>query len=180
MWKKDEIQGAETVSQHQAKPKPVVRSEPEKSGGPRDRATIGRSIKIKGDISGDEDLFVQGSVEGSVNLKEHHVTISSEGRVEADVHGRTITVQGQVEGDLFGEEQVILRPSCTVRGDITSPRVSLEDGANFRGTIDMETKAGKSTSATQQASAEKPSGQRLPNARTSDSSNVAQSKGKKL
>ncbi len=144
MWKKDEIQGTETATQPQAPSKPIARSEPPRAVATGDRANIGRSITVKGDISGDEDLNIQGAVDGSVKLKEHNVTIASEGRVTADVHGRTITVQGQVEGDLFGGEQVILSPSCRVRGNITAPRVALEDGANFRGTIDMDAKAGDS------------------------------------
>ena len=189
MWKKDEIQGSETSTQSRTEntkpvdrttaPKPVARSEPAKTGATGDRANIGRSITIKGDISGDEDLHIQGAIDGSVNLKEHNVTITSEGRVKADVHGRTITVQGQVEGDLFGGEQVILRPSCRVKGNITAPRVALEDGANFRGTIDMEANSGGSTSAGQRSSAEQSSALQPPVAQTSGSSNAAKVDGKK-
>lgn len=179
MWKKDETQGTETATQRKAEPKPVARREPARTGASDDRANIGRSITIKGDISGDEDLYIQGSVDGSVNLKEHNVTITSEGRVKADVHGRTITVQGQVEGDLFGEEQIVLRPSCRVCGNITAPRVALEDGANFRGTIDMEAKAGGSAFAAQRASAEQLSAQRPPVAETGGSSSAARADGKK-
>jgi len=189
MWKKDESQGTETATQRQnestkpadrkPEPKPVARSGPTRSGTTGDRANIGRSITIKGDISGDEDLHIQGTVDGSVNLKEYNVTIDPEGRVKADIHGRTITVQGQVEGDLFGGEQVILRPSCRVIGNITAPRVALEDGANFRGTIDMEANSGGSTSAIQQPSVGQPSVQPPPVAQTSDSSSAAKAEGKK-
>ncbi len=189
MWKKDESQGTETETQRQTestnpvdrktRPKPVIRSEAARTGTTGDPANIGRSITIKGDISGDEDLHIQGTVDGSVNLKEHNVTITPEGRVKADVHGRTITVQGQVEGDLFGGEQVILRPSCRVSGNITAPRVSLEDGANFRGTIDMEANSGAGTSSVQQSSAEQSSALRSPAAQTSDSSSAAKADGKK-
>jgi cytoskeletal protein CcmA (bactofilin family) len=183
------ITGTETGTQRQAEstkpadrksePKTVARSEPVRTGGTGDRANIGRSITIKGDISGDEDLHIQGTVDGSVNLKEYNVTIDPEGRVKADVHGRTITVQGQVEGDLFGGEQVILRPSCRVSGNITAPRVSLEDGANFRGTIDMEANSGGTTSAVQRPSAEQSSALRPSIVQTSDSSNAVKADGKK-
>ncbi len=189
MWKKDETQGTETATQRQTEsikpvdrktePKPVARSGPARTGATGDRANIGRSITIKGDISGDEDLHIQGTVDGSVNLKEHNVTIDQEGRVKADVHGRTITVQGQVEGDLFGGEQVILRPSCRVSGNITAPRVALEDGANFRGTIDMEANSGAGTSAVQQPSAEQSSALRPQVAQSGDSSSAAKADAKK-
>lgn len=189
MWKKDEIQGTETGTQLQtesskpadrkSEPKTVARSAPVRTVSAGGLATIGRSITIKGDISGKEDLHIQGSVDGSVNLQEHHVTITPEGQVKADVHGMTITVQGQIEGNLFGGEQVILYPSCRVVGNITAPRVALEDGANFRGTIDMEASSGGTTSAVQQPSAEKSSTLRPSIVQASDSSSAAKADGKK-
>ncbi|MEN8162899.1 MAG: polymer-forming cytoskeletal protein [Acidobacteriota bacterium] len=189
MWKKDEIQETETATQGQAEstkpvdrksePKTATRVEATRTGTKGDRANIGRSITIKGDITGDEDLHIQGTVDGSVNLKEHNVTIDPEGRVKADVHGRTITVQGHVEGDLFGREQVILRPSCRVSGNITAPRVALEDGANFRGTIDMEANSGGTTSAVQRSTAEQSSTLRPSIVQANDSSSAAKADGKK-
>ncbi len=177
MWKKDEIQGAETTTQPQAEPQSGPRSERARAGSTGDRANIGRSITIKGDISGDEDLNIQGVVDGSVKLKEHNVTIASEGRVNADVHARTITVQGQVEGDLYGEEQVVLNPSCRVRGNITAPRVALEDGANFRGTIDMEAKAGGSSPSLPRVSVDKPPVRRSSGVETVDAPTPAKADG---
>jgi cytoskeletal protein CcmA (bactofilin family) len=168
MWKKDDMTEPERTTPHQPEPGAVTRSQPVRSGGPGDRAVIGRSITVKGDITGDEDLVIQGSVEGSVKLGEHHVTISAEGRIKADIHGRTITVQGQVEGDLFGEEQVILSPSCRVRGNITAPRVALEDGANFRGTIDMESKGAGGPSAGRKSATDGPGASRAPVASTGE------------
>ena len=108
---------------------------PRKSGG---GATIGPSIKIKGDVSGDEDLLIQGQIEGKVKLGKHNVTIGSDGHVKADVHGRTVVVEGQVEGDLRAKEQIILRHTARVEGSIAAPRVTLEDGAVFRGGIEMD------------------------------------------
>ena len=99
---------------------------------------IGPSITIKGDVSGDEDLVIQGRIEGKVNLAQHNVTIGPEGRVKADVHGRTVVVEGEVEGNLRGQEQIILRHTAKVEGSIAAPRVSLEDGAVFRGGIEMD------------------------------------------
>jgi cytoskeletal protein CcmA (bactofilin family) len=108
---------------------------PRRSGG---AAIIGPSIKIKGDVSGDEDLMIQGRVDGKVKLAKHNVTIGSDGHVKADVHGRTVVVEGQVEGDLQAKEQIILRHTARVEGSIAAPRVTLEDGAVFRGGIEMD------------------------------------------
>jgi cytoskeletal protein CcmA (bactofilin family) len=121
-----------------ARPEPAPsadRSGPSKA--PRERATIGRSITIRGDVTGDEDLLIQGRVDGSVNLKQHSVTVGSEGEVKANISGRVVTVEGSVEGNLSAEEQVILRSSARVQGDIAAPRLVLEDGARFRGGVDM-------------------------------------------
>jgi cytoskeletal protein CcmA (bactofilin family) len=101
---------------------------------------IGSTITVKGDLSGEEDLLIEGRVEGKIDFRRHSITIGKNGRIKADVYGKAITVEGEVEGNLFGEEQLILRQSSTVRGNITAPRVSLEDGANFKGSIDMSPK----------------------------------------
>jgi len=101
---------------------------------------IGPTITVKGDLSGEEDLLIEGRVEGKIDLPRHSVTVGKSGHIKADVYGKVITVEGEVEGNLFGEEQLVLRQSSTVRGNITAPRVSLEDGANFKGSIDMSSK----------------------------------------
>jgi cytoskeletal protein CcmA (bactofilin family) len=113
--------------------------EPKRSG---DRATIGASIIIKGDLSGGEDLVIEGRVEGKVDLKQHNVTIGRSGRVKADVFGKVITIEGEVDGNVFAQEQAILRQAGAIRGNITAPRVILEDGSRFKGSIDMEAKDG--------------------------------------
>ncbi len=103
----------------------------------QERASIGRSITIIGEVRGEEDLLIQGQVEGSVDLREQSVTVGQDGHVKANINGRIVTVDGEVEGDLQAREQVILRASARVQGDIISPRVVLEDGASFRGLVDM-------------------------------------------
>jgi cytoskeletal protein CcmA (bactofilin family) len=123
-----------------------------------ERATIGRSITIKGEVSGDEDLLIQGQVDGSVNLKQQTVTVGKEGRVKADITGRVVTVEGEVEGNLKAEEQVVLRSSARVQGDIVAPRVVLEDGGVFRGGIDMGDPVSKEKPATAKPSASASSG----------------------
>ena len=116
--------------------------EPQRKATPRagraEQATIGPSIKITGDLSGDEDLMIQGHVSGEVRLPKNKVTIGSSGRVKADVYGKSIQVEGQVKGNLYGDEDVVVRASGRVQGNIVGPRVTLENGANFKGSIDME------------------------------------------
>ncbi len=108
---------------------------------PGDRAIIGPSITIKGDVTGEEDLLIQGRVEGKVDLAQHHVTVGANGRVRANVLGRSVTVEGEVEGDLHAEEQISIRKSGKVHGNLSAPRVTIEDGAMFKGSIDMDRKA---------------------------------------
>jgi cytoskeletal protein CcmA (bactofilin family) len=141
MWKKDDDPEATT-----SVPTPTGSTAPSKPRASqpqagREQATIGRSITIRGDVTGDEDLLIQGRVEGTVDLKQHNVTVGPEGRVKADLKGRMVTIEGEVDGDVRGQEQVALRASSKVNGDIVAPRVVLEDGASFLGSIDMSGKA---------------------------------------
>ena len=135
-WKKPD--------EHSSYPEPAPAPRPpapplgEPRRAERATATIGPSIFIQGDLSGDEDLVIEGRVEGKIDLKQHNVTIGRNGRVRADVFGTTVVVEGEVDGNLFAQEQAVVRQSGAVRGNITAPRVMLEDGSRFRGSIDME------------------------------------------
>jgi cytoskeletal protein CcmA (bactofilin family) len=111
-------------------------------------AMIGASIRVKGELYGEEDLVIQGHVEGTIEVKKNNLTVGAQGAVKANVRARIITVEGKVEGDLHGEERIVIRQSGDVRGNIVAPRVSLDDGAKFKGSIDMEPKAGKGNSPT--------------------------------
>jgi cytoskeletal protein CcmA (bactofilin family) len=125
-------------------PNPSMTSSPSSSSGAAeparrgDRATIGPSIFIKGDLSGEEDLVIEGRVEGKIDLKQNNVTVGKNGKVKADVFGRVVTIEGEVTGNVFAREQAILRQSGGIQGNIQSPRVILEDGSRFKGSIDME------------------------------------------
>ena len=99
---------------------------------------IGASINIKGEVTGDENLVIEGKVEGSVNLGAHEVSIGQSGRVDADVVAKTIKIEGEVKGDIRGNEKVVVSKTGNVRGNIVAPRVTLEDGAKFKGNIDMD------------------------------------------
>ncbi len=101
-------------------------------------STLGASISIRGDLSGSEDLRIEGAIEGTVKLPKYRVVVADSGRIKADIHSRSICVEGEVKGNLNGEEEVIIRPSGKLEGNITAPSVTLENGAKFRGSIDME------------------------------------------
>lgn len=101
-------------------------------------AVIGPSIQIDGTLKGDEDLLIQGKVEGTIELKKNSVTVGESGEVKADIYAHTIVLEGQVEGKIVGSERVVMRKSAQIRGTLVAPRVMLEDGAKFNGTIDMD------------------------------------------
>jgi cytoskeletal protein CcmA (bactofilin family) len=136
IWKKSEAD--ETAAQSQPQPQVSPAPPPRNQGQTtKEQALIGSTIEIKGSIVGDEDLLVEGRVDGKIELRQHSVTVGKCGRIKADIYGRSIVVLGEVDGNLYGEEQIILRQSSNVRGNLVAPRVTLEDGANFRGSIDM-------------------------------------------
>jgi cytoskeletal protein CcmA (bactofilin family) len=100
---------------------------------------IGPGIHIKGTVTGDEDLIIQGRVEGTIDLGGHEVFIGQSGRVVADIKAKRIEIEGEVTGDVNGVEKVVIAHSGKLWGNIVAPRVTLEDGAVFKGVIDMET-----------------------------------------
>jgi cytoskeletal protein CcmA (bactofilin family) len=114
---------------------------PRRAEGSREAAVIGPSIHIDGDLRGEEDLLIEGEVNGTVQLKNNSLTIGPQGKIRADVYAHSIFVDGFMEGDLYGSERVNVRKNAQVRGNITSPRVSLEDGAKFKGSIEMDPQA---------------------------------------
>jgi cytoskeletal protein CcmA (bactofilin family) len=114
---------------------------PRRSEAHREAAVIGPSIHIDGDLRGEEDLLIEGEVNGTVQLKNNSLTIGPNGKIRADVYAHSIFVDGSMEGDLYGSDRVHVRKTAEVRGNITSPRVTLEDGARFKGSIEMDPQA---------------------------------------
>jgi cytoskeletal protein CcmA (bactofilin family) len=103
-----------------------------------DVATIGKSVVVRGELSGSEDLYVDGSVEGSISLRGQSLTIGPNGQVRANLEARNVIVHGKVDGNIVASDRVDLRKSASLTGDISTARVAIEDGAYFKGTIDIQ------------------------------------------
>ena len=101
-------------------------------------AVIGPGIHVNGDISGNENLLVEGKVDGKIRLGANQVEIGQSGKVNADISAKVIRIAGEVRGDLSGTEKVVISSSGNVHGNIVAPRMTLEDGAIFKGSIDMD------------------------------------------
>jgi cytoskeletal protein CcmA (bactofilin family) len=95
-------------------------------------AHIGKSVLIKGELSGSEDLYLDGEVEGSVELKQHSLTVGPHGQARANLNAREVIIHGKVDGNVSGEERVELKKSAVVVGDISTQRILIEDGAFFK------------------------------------------------
>ena len=145
MWKRDEA--VRPASGQPAAPQPST--PPPAVSGPRSDAThllekdivnIGKSVVIKGELNGSEDLTIEGHVEGTIQLKEHVLTIGPNGRIKAQVFAKSVIVLGEVTGNVTASEKVDIRDNGSVDGDIISPRVAIAEGAHFRGSVDMQRK----------------------------------------
>lgn len=131
-----------------ATPKPATSpvtppKEPRSVEMPRDSfrtdvAHIGKSVIVKGELSGSEDLYLDGEVDGSIELRGHSLIIGPNGRIRANVHARDVIVQGKVDGNLQASERVELKKSAIVIGDVFTQRIVIEDGAYFKGGIDIQ------------------------------------------
>ena len=118
----------------------------------KDIVNIGKSVVIKGELNGSEDLTIDGHVEGTIQHKEHVLTIGPNGRIKAQVFAKSVIVLGEVTGNVTASDKVDIRDNGSVDGDIISPRVAIAEGAHFRGSVDMQRKGG----AAPQAQAAKP------------------------
>ena len=119
-----------------------------------DVAHIGKSVVVKGELSGSEDLYLDGEVEGSIDLHEHNLTIGPHGRVRANVKARDVVVHGKVDGNVTGTDRVELKRSAVLVGDINTQRIVIEDGAFFKGAIDIKKDAPKAMPKSEVAKSE--------------------------
>ena len=144
MWKRDEsvkpaAPPAPTPAAAPSAPAGAapVGSEPRAQFG-RDMVNIGKSVVIKGELSGSEDLTIEGHVEGRIDLKGNVLTIGPNGKIKAEVFAKAVVVLGEVTGNVTASEKVDIRDNGSVDGDIASPRVAIAEGAHFRGSVDMQ------------------------------------------
>lgn len=108
-----------------------------------DLAQIGKSVVIKGELSGSEDLYVDGQVEGSISLKGNSLTVGPHGQIKASVEAKGVIVQGKLEGNILASDRVELRKTAVVTGDVSTQRIAIEEGAYLRGKVDIQGKAEK-------------------------------------
>jgi cytoskeletal protein CcmA (bactofilin family) len=157
MWKRDDAvkppsAGAPTggnvqsnqTSQH-VNPAPAsepVRSSDTVRGMEKGPVNIGKSVVIKGELTGSEDLTIEGHVEGKIELRQNVLTIGPNGKIKAQVFAKSVVILGEVTGNVTATEKVDLRDNGSVDGDIAAPRVAIAEGAHFRGSIDMQRPGG--------------------------------------
>ena len=128
------------------------------SSAPMEQATIGRSLVIKGEISGAESLFVDGRIEGTINIPENRVTVGRNGAVTADINAREVVIMGKVHGNIICSDRLDIRSEGSVTGDVVVQRISVEDGAILKGSVQVQAaeQKGKQPQQSKQAEAPKP------------------------
>ena len=154
MWKRDESVKPATPPV----PAPAVPAAPAASMPPAtserrtqqlqgENVNIGKSVFIKGELSGSEDLTIEGNVEGKIELRDNILTIGPNGKIRAEVFAKSVVVLGEVSGNVTASEKVDIRDNGSVDGDIISPRVAIAEGAHFRGSVDMQRAGAKPAAA---------------------------------
>jgi cytoskeletal protein CcmA (bactofilin family) len=122
---------------------PAPAASPRNAAPTQEQATIGKSLVVKGEVTGSESLYVDGRVEGTINLPGNRVTVGRNGQVQADITAREIVVLGAVTGNLTASDRVEVRSEGSLTGDVSCQRISIEDGAFFKGGIDVRKPTGK-------------------------------------
>jgi len=107
---------------------------------------IGKSVVIRGELTGNEDLYLDGEIEGNINLRDHKLVIGPNGKIKASITARDIVLHGRVEGNVSATERVELKKACTLVGDVSTQRIVIEDGAYFKGSIDIKDKENRTES----------------------------------
>lgn len=146
MWKRDESVRPSTAPPTASAPPaqavtpepPVAAPRPSPPPVEKTIVNIGKSVVIKGELSGSEDLIIEGQVDGKIELRENVLTIGPNGKIKAQIYAKAVIVQGEVTGNVTATEKVDIRDNGSLDGDIASPRVAIAEGAHFRGSIDMQ------------------------------------------
>ena len=181
MWKRDEAvkpaSGTTTppagpAVQSQQSSVAAPQAEPRQQTG-RDIVNIGKSVVIKGELNGSEDLTIEGQVEGKIELKDHVLTIGPNGKIKAQVFAKALIVLGEVNGNVNATDRVEIKDGGSVDGDIVAPRVAIADGAHFRGSVDMQRKP-ESGAKPRPEQQQRPAAQASPAAQQAPAAQVAQ------
>src|ERR1051326_8681242 len=151
MWKRDDNVRPGGGQQPTSSNAPTVVGVPiprtERNPMEKDIVNIGKTVVIKGELNGSEDLTIEGHVEGTIQLRDHVLTIGPTGRIKAQVCAKWVIVLGEVTGNVTASDKVDIRDNGSVDGDIIAPRVAIAEGAHFRGSVDMQRKGGQPQSA---------------------------------
>jgi len=140
MWKPSQSEPQNPVSSPEPpRPAPVTSHDPASraGGGGSDQAVISKGLFVKGEVSGTESLYIDGKVEGSINLSGNRVTVGRNGQVTANITAREVVVLGKVKGDVSATDRVDIRAEGALSGNVSAARISIEDGAFFKGGIDI-------------------------------------------
>ena len=144
MWKRDEAVRPPSGQPAAQAPQPAPVAAPTRPEASqrleRDIVNIGKSVVIKGELNGSEDLTIEGQVEGTIQLRDHILTIGANGKIKAQIFAKAVIVLGTVNGNVTATEKIDIRDNGSVDGDIISPRVAIAEGAHFRGSVDMQRK----------------------------------------
>jgi len=158
MFKKSNEHTSERDQEVPTSPVSEKPAQPEGSGQKRvkehRRSVLSPSIAVKGDISGTEDLVLEGKMEGTISLPKNEILIGPDGQVKADLTALKVSIEGHVTGDIRGSERVVIKHSGKVEGNIVAPRVVLEDGCQFKGSVEMNADASAAGAKTQQSNQE--------------------------
>ncbi|HEY7680791.1 MAG TPA: polymer-forming cytoskeletal protein [Terriglobia bacterium] len=144
MWKRKDEEPIANPAKEPIKEVPAVSTMPQErkpepwGEAQKTVAHIGKSVVIRGELSGSEDLYIDGQVEGSIELREHHLTVGPNGRVQANINAKEVVIQGSVKGNVKAIDRVEIRKSGSLAGDLVAARVVIEDGAFFKGSIDIQ------------------------------------------
>jgi cytoskeletal protein CcmA (bactofilin family) len=169
MWKRDEAVKPAGQAAPPAPAPPAATATPaaaapvraEESRASRDVVNIGKSVVIKGELNGSEDLTIEGHVEGRIELRDHVLTIGPNGKIKAEIYAKAVIVLGEVAGNVSATEKVDIRDHGSVDGDIVSPRVAIAEGAHFRGSVDMGRGAGAKVQGQSKTAAQAPTGPKV-------------------
>jgi cytoskeletal protein CcmA (bactofilin family) len=157
MWKRDEaVKPTGSASPAPAPAPPSAQPPAAEAARPQSTASsdhrlekstvnIGKSVVIKGELNGSEDLTIEGTVEGKIELRQNILTIGPNGKIKAQLFAKSVIILGEVTGNVTATEKVDIRDNGSVDGDIAAPRVAIAEGAHFRGSIDMQRSGGKAT-----------------------------------